>query len=222
MAVSPLSGIQKRRLGFVKLDVYATFLTRPQALLFDRTARKRDVMAWRERNPTAWFPTTTGTTVVVKKSTASTNQTSSPSLDHRIVVVRRKRGRPGRKPVAPVPSRSGFSSSSSSETTGSFVPMPENVTTGAPVVTWTKGEPLPVARTAPGYDLLTREEVRTCCTLRLSPEAYLKIKAILLGARDERGSYKKRDAQKWCRIDVNKTGKLYDWFVAVGWLQGYN
>ncbi|KAJ1652632.1 hypothetical protein IWQ61_007075 [Dispira simplex] len=31
-------------------------------------------------------------------------------------------------------------------------------------------------------------------------------------------SFRKRDAQKLCRIDVNKTSKIVDWFVEMGWL----
>ncbi|KAJ1910139.1 hypothetical protein IWQ60_010810 [Tieghemiomyces parasiticus] len=30
--------------------------------------------------------------------------------------------------------------------------------------------------------------------------------------------FRKRDAQKLCRIDVNKTSKIVDWFVDMGWL----
>ncbi|KAJ1977690.1 hypothetical protein H4R34_003481 [Dimargaris verticillata] len=33
-----------------------------------------------------------------------------------------------------------------------------------------------------------------------------------------RKSFRKRDAQKLCRIDVNKTSKIVDWFVEMGWL----
>ncbi|KAJ2639572.1 hypothetical protein IW137_003528 [Coemansia sp. RSA 1287] len=34
------------------------------------------------------------------------------------------------------------------------------------------------------------------------------------------GTFKKRDAQRLCRIDVNKTSKIYEWFVSMGWLPG--
>ncbi|KAI8914887.1 Homeodomain-like protein [Powellomyces hirtus] len=186
--VTSLTRTQKRKQGFVKLDVYAAFMSQPQRLLFDRSARKRAVLEWKER------------------------QENSMSDDVQNKVVKRKRGRPGRKTTSVKPAE--FT------TTSVFVPTSELDTVGAPVVSWTKGEPLDIHPSSPGYDLLTREEVRTCCTLRLTPETYLRIKATLIAAREERGVFKKRDAQKWCRVDVNKTGKLYDWFVALGWLQG--
>jgi hypothetical protein len=40
---------------------------------------------------------------------------------------------------------------------------------------------------------------------------YFEIKETLLSTVVVRGPYKKRDAQGWFRIDVNKTNKLYDW-----------
>ncbi|KAJ2585682.1 hypothetical protein EV177_009903, partial [Coemansia sp. RSA 1804] len=36
------------------------------------------------------------------------------------------------------------------------------------------------------------------------------------------GSFKKRDAQRLCRIDVNKTSKIYEWYVSMGWLPASN
>ncbi|KAI8851819.1 hypothetical protein BC829DRAFT_386093, partial [Chytridium lagenaria] len=48
---------------------------------------------------------------------------------------------------------------------------------------------------------------------------YLSIKQHLLSARYQFGTFKKREAQRLCRVDVNKTGKIFDWFVARGWLE---
>ncbi|KAJ3343243.1 Transcriptional adapter ada2 [Gonapodya sp. JEL0774] len=90
-------------------------------------------------------------------------------------------------------------------------------TAGAPMVSW-KGTPLPVTPDMIGYNLLTVEEKRICSILRLYPEQYLKIKETLLTAKETRGFFKKREAQKMCRVDVNKTAKIYDWFIALGWL----
>ncbi len=68
-----------------------------------------------------------------------------------------------------------------------------------------------------GYAQLTPEEIQTCRILRLSPAQYLHIKATMLKAV-MKGPFKKRDAQGWFRIDVNKTNKLYDWFYHLGWI----
>ncbi|KAJ3321657.1 Transcriptional adapter ada2, partial [Blyttiomyces sp. JEL0837] len=86
------------------------------------------------------------------------------------------------------------------------------------VVTWTKNIPIPVTPSTPGMSELDSDELRTCEVLRLAPLAYLTIKKTLLSARHHRGTFKKRDAQRWCRVDVNKTGKIFDWFISKGWL----
>ncbi|KAJ1565331.1 Transcriptional adapter ada2 [Nowakowskiella sp. JEL0078] len=89
-------------------------------------------------------------------------------------------------------------------------------TKGAIPPVWKVGLPLQLNKSqAPS---LTKDEVLTCRILRLSPELYLHIKETLLSAVIVRGPYKKRDAQGWFRIDVNKTNKLYDWFKSLGWI----
>lgn len=70
-----------------------------------------------------------------------------------------------------------------------------------------------------GYDLLTDEEKKICSILRLLPVQYLAIKDALLSAYEQRKTpFKKREAQKMCRVDVNKTAKVYDWFRYLNWL----
>ncbi|KAJ3108458.1 Transcriptional adapter ada2 [Phlyctochytrium planicorne] len=85
-------------------------------------------------------------------------------------------------------------------------------------VTWSKNVPLKISPSDEGYEKLQPDEVTVCSTLRLPPNVYLSIKETLLSARHEKGTFKKREAQRWCRVDVNKTGKIFDWFVAKGWL----
>ncbi len=72
--------------------------------------------------------------------------------------------------------------------------------------------------TFPGYSELTSEEIKVCETLRLYPESYLHIKRSLLTAVFTFGPFKKRDAQLWFRIDVNKTSLVYEWFKRLGWI----
>ncbi|KAJ3221141.1 Transcriptional adapter ada2 [Clydaea vesicula] len=64
---------------------------------------------------------------------------------------------------------------------------------------------------------LQPQEVKTCLILRLLPSQYLRCKQVLLDTWYEKGPFKKRDAQRLCRIDVNKTARLYDWFQNLGW-----
>ena len=54
------------------------------------------------------------------------------------------------------------------------------------------------------YEDLTLEEIKTCATLRITPKQYIEIKRTMLTAVRSYGPFKKREAQTWFRIDVNK------------------
>ncbi|KAJ2861283.1 hypothetical protein GGH94_004997 [Coemansia aciculifera] len=90
-------------------------------------------------------------------------------------------------------------------------------------VKWNKADPIDVSN-KPKADKLAPAEAHCCSVLRISPEQYLTIKFSLLkeGRSCLPGSFKKRDAQRLCRIDVNKTSKIYEWFVILGWLPESN
>ncbi|TPX30439.1 hypothetical protein SmJEL517_g05997 [Synchytrium microbalum] len=92
-------------------------------------------------------------------------------------------------------------------------------TQGAVKVEWRKGLPLELPTHLDGYSLLTTEEIHTCQTLRFLPCQYLFIKRVLLSAVKEKW-FRKVDVQGWFRMDVNKSAKVYDWFVSLGWLPG--
>ncbi|KAJ1944339.1 hypothetical protein FBU59_002628 [Linderina macrospora] len=86
-------------------------------------------------------------------------------------------------------------------------------------VKWAKADPIDVTD-KPMVGSLAAAERHCCSILRILPEQYLTIKHTLLreGKNRSPGSFKKRDAQKLCRIDVNKTSKIYEWYVSMGWL----
>lgn len=79
------------------------------------------------------------------------------------------------------------------------------------------GMPLDIT-SAPGASLLDESEFEVCSTLRLYPLQYFQSRDTLVGNYHSRGFYKKSAAQKMLHIDVNKTGKLYDYFVSKGWM----
>ncbi|SAM04971.1 hypothetical protein [Absidia glauca] len=87
-------------------------------------------------------------------------------------------------------------------------------------VVW-KGSPLCI-NALPYYDSLHANERSIASTLRLTPEQYLKCKrAMILSAQvfyDHGLPFRKSDAQKVCRIDVNKTSSLWGVFNRLGWL----
>ncbi|KAJ2080107.1 hypothetical protein H4R24_003312 [Coemansia sp. RSA 988] len=87
-------------------------------------------------------------------------------------------------------------------------------------VKWNKADPIDI-NGKPMADKLAAAERHCCSVLRILPEQYLTIKQTLLKEGQSRlppGSFKKRDAQRLCRIDVNKTSKIYEWYVFMGWL----
>ena len=72
---------------------------------------------------------------------------------------------------------------------------------------------------ADGVELLSKTEAELCSTLRVLPKVYLMIKNTILDEYNKRGSLKRGEARQLVRIDVNKTGKIYDFFVQVGWVK---
>ncbi|KAJ1673841.1 Transcriptional adapter ada2 [Spiromyces aspiralis] len=72
---------------------------------------------------------------------------------------------------------------------------------------------------ADGVHLLTPGERQLCSTLRILPRPYLVIKETILGEYARRGSLRRRQARELVKIDVNKTGRIYDFFVEAGWIK---
>ncbi|KAJ2486518.1 hypothetical protein IWW37_005594 [Coemansia sp. RSA 2050] len=92
-------------------------------------------------------------------------------------------------------------------------------TTTSCSVKWSKAAPMDVS-TYPKVELLAPAERECCSILRLLPEQYLAIKQSLVraGRTLPKGTFKKRDAQKLCRVDVNKTSKVFEWFCKLEWI----
>lgn len=72
------------------------------------------------------------------------------------------------------------------------------------------------------FEKLHPGEAAIASTLRLTPEQYLKCKRTLILAAQEFAKrstpFRKSDAQKLCRIDVNKVSTLWQVFGRLGWL----
>ena len=67
---------------------------------------------------------------------------------------------------------------------------------------------------APDYELLSPEEQKLCSNLRIRPKPYLAIKETLFRELVRSGGMlKKRTAREILKIDVNKTSKIYEFFV---------
>ena len=70
-----------------------------------------------------------------------------------------------------------------------------------------------------GVEQLTAAEQALCSNLRLFPRAYMTIKNVIIREAEKRGGLKRRDARALVRIDVNKLGKIYDFFVTKSWIK---
>lgn len=79
------------------------------------------------------------------------------------------------------------------------------------------GNPLQVTE-LPAAELLMDSEFELCCGLRLTPAQYFHSRRTLIDNYWQRGWYNKSAAQKMLRIDVNKTGKLWEFLVKCEWM----
>ncbi|KAI8391058.1 uncharacterized protein BYT42DRAFT_555430 [Radiomyces spectabilis] len=90
-----------------------------------------------------------------------------------------------------------------------------------PVKVFWKGAPLSIDH-LPYYQRLHSVEATIASTLRLSPIQYLRCKRTLILAAYEYShqnvAFRKSDAQKLNRVDVNKTSALWTAFGELGWL----
>jgi transcriptional adapter 2-alpha len=68
----------------------------------------------------------------------------------------------------------------------------------------------------PGYERLTAEERELCSEVRVFPEMFLEIRQIMVSECQKNNGLRLADARPVVKIDVNKTRKLYDYFVETG------
>ena len=72
---------------------------------------------------------------------------------------------------------------------------------------------------APDLHVLTPEEAKLCEMIRLQPKPYLMIKEqILKEALKTNGTLKKKQAKEICRLDSQKGGRIFDFFINAGWV----
>ncbi|KAL0097496.1 hypothetical protein J3Q64DRAFT_1713610 [Phycomyces blakesleeanus] len=102
----------------------------------------------------------------------------------------------------------------------SWIPQPEALDHIQVKVSW-KGASLQITN-QPYFHRLHPVEARIASTLRLSPIQYIRCKRVLIRAAQDYGEkdtpFRKSDAQKLCRVDVNKTSALWTAFGQLGWM----
>lgn len=66
---------------------------------------------------------------------------------------------------------------------------------------------------------LDEDEMNFCDEIRVQPEQYLVAKAQLIQAYNTHGFFHKTAARRFVKgIDVNRLGKLWEYFVQHGWM----
>ncbi|PXF46737.1 Transcriptional adapter 2 [Gracilariopsis chorda] len=70
-----------------------------------------------------------------------------------------------------------------------------------------------------GAELLSRTELSLCGALKITPHQYLIIKDIMIRENARAGSLRKKDAKAIVKLDATKVYKIYDYFVACGWIR---
>ena len=65
----------------------------------------------------------------------------------------------------------------------------------------------------PKYDQLSKEERQICSEIRVVPQVYLQIKQIMVQECLKQDGLRLADIRPLVKIDVNKTRKLYDYFL---------
>jgi transcriptional adapter 2-alpha len=80
--------------------------------------------------------------------------------------------------------------------------------------------PLPMtAENAADMHLLTPEEVELCEKTRINPKPYLAMKeAVMKEALKGNGQMKKKQAKEICKVEPQKGGRIFDFFVNSGWI----
>ncbi|KAI1076830.1 transcriptional adaptor-like protein [Whalleya microplaca] len=81
-------------------------------------------------------------------------------------------------------------------------------------------QPLPLNQeNANDFHLLTPEEAELCKVSRLQPKPYLMIKEqVLKEALKGNGALKKKQVKEICRLDSQKGGRIFDFFINSGWI----
>lgn len=69
---------------------------------------------------------------------------------------------------------------------------------------------------APGYEKLSEEEKELCSEARLLPETFQEIRSTMVSECERLGGLRLADARPVIKIDVNKTRKLFDFFLRKG------
>lgn len=110
--------------------------------------------------------------------------------------------------------------SSSTAASPSVLPVPASLSKPkppTPAVGRKPANPLDITN-MDGFDLLSSSEQTLCSTLRLLPRSYLVIKGTILKEYEKKGFLKRRAARALIKIDVNKTSRIYDFFIESGWI----
>ncbi|KAI0567419.1 Transcriptional adaptor 2 [Gracilaria domingensis] len=70
-----------------------------------------------------------------------------------------------------------------------------------------------------GAELLSRAELSMCGTLKITPHQYLIIKEVMIRENARTGCLRKKDAKAIIELDASKVCRIFDYFIACGWIR---
>lgn len=120
----------------------------------------------------------------------------------------------------PTQSNGSHVNASSSATAAAAAGATSAANTAAAAGARRPANPLDISE-ADGVHLLTEEEQTLCSTLRILPRPYMVIKDTILKEYARQGYLKRRQARGLIKIDVNKTSRIYDFFIESGWIKAF-
>ncbi|TAQ83427.1 hypothetical protein B7494_g8247 [Chlorociboria aeruginascens] len=99
------------------------------------------------------------------------------------------------------------------------IPTSPFTKTKQPIVPVPSITPLSFSPETPDLHLLTEEERELCEKTRIHPKPYLVIKeAVIKEAIKGNGQMKRKLAKEICRVDTGRGGRIFEFFVACGWV----
>lgn len=121
---------------------------------------------------------------------------------------------PGASPARPPLADKGISNG---HTNGTITPLKREKFVVQPVAGLS---PLSLSQeNAADLHLLSQEEIELCEKTRINPKPYLMIKeAVMKEAMKGNGALKKKQVKELCRLEGQKGGRIFDFFVHSGWV----
>lgn len=224
LTINPWKGLdhnyKSRQLRFLKQ--YSLLFSREEEKKQHRSnlvsRHERRVNAERKRYQSESESDFLGERMTTRRHQKATSELPTSDFDRPETPIPKKKRVKREYTITPSPQQAALIDESIPDYSPDTSTLPDN--NRALKVEW-KGQPMDL-RNDEDYEKLHPSEVLLASTLRLSCKVYLDSKRRLFNEKvnrmRNRMQFRRTDAQKACRIDVNKASRLFAAFEKVGWL----